>query len=505
VKMSDVAPSSTATRTPSLAAIYQSARLPLVILFLSAGAWLLVGSIFGLIASLKFHMPSFLASAAWLTYGRVRPAANNAFLYGFCLQAGMGVVIWLISRLGRAPLVQTLPIAVAACFWNLGVTLGVVGILAGDASGFENFDMPGYAAPFLFLSFVIMATFVILTFHWRTIRELYVSQWFLLSALFWFPWIFSTAALLLLVFPVRGMAQAVIAWWYSNNLQVVCLGLIGLGVLFYFIPRLTRQNLRSRPLALIAFWFLMLFGSWGGIPNSASTPAWLPTISSVATILMIIPAIAIGLNIYGTTRLVFPRPYFTESSPAEEGRSEEAPMILNFFSLGLLAFLVFSALNANAAIAEKQWFLPFAADITDFTWFVPAKSFLNTYGFFAMAIFGAVYYIVPTLFPDEKLCPKMVRVHFYLAAAGIIFIFLPFAIGGLIQGFELRNPGIPFASILKHTLHFLRIATLGDLLLLGGHIVFALNITGVVVRSYRARALRAYAEATAAIVPEGAA
>ena len=51
----------------------------------------------------------------------------------------------------------------------------------------------------------------------------------------------------------------------------------------------------------------------------------------------------------------------------------------------------------------------------------------------AMAMFGAVYYIVPTLFPDEKLCPKMVRIHFFLAAGGIIFTFLPLAIGIVLE------------------------------------------------------------------------
>ncbi len=248
----------------------------------------------------------------------------------------------------------------------------------------------------------------------------------------------------------------------------------------------------------------MLLGSWGGIPNSASVPAWLPTISSVATILMIIPAIAIGLNIYATTRLVFPKPFFPEPSPAEEGRSEEAPMVLNFLSVGLIAFLAFSALNANAAIGERPLFFLFAADVTDFTWFIPAKNFLNTYGFFAMAMFGAVYYIVPVLFPDEKLCPKLVRIHFFFAVGGIIFTFLPLAIGGLVQGFRLQNATVDFPHILKGTLPFLRAATLGDLLLLGGHAVFVLNVSGLVIRSYRARALRAYAAATA-IVPEGVA
>jgi cytochrome c oxidase cbb3-type subunit 1 len=62
------------------AAIDASCRLPLVVLFLSAAVWLLAASGFGLIASIKFHAPGFLADSAWLTYGRVRPAGVNAML-----------------------------------------------------------------------------------------------------------------------------------------------------------------------------------------------------------------------------------------------------------------------------------------------------------------------------------------------------------------------------------------------------------------------------------------
>src|SRR5512137_2793687 len=76
------------------AEIDASCRLPLVVLFLSAAVWLVIGSAFALIASIKFHAPGFLADSAWLTYGRVRPAGTSSLLYGFCVQAGLGVGLW---------------------------------------------------------------------------------------------------------------------------------------------------------------------------------------------------------------------------------------------------------------------------------------------------------------------------------------------------------------------------------------------------------------------------
>src|SRR5262245_46467797 len=77
--------------------ISTSARLSLFLLFASAAIWLLLGSLFGLLASVKIHAPSMLADCAWFTYGRVHAASTNSFLYGFGVQAGLGAILWLFA------------------------------------------------------------------------------------------------------------------------------------------------------------------------------------------------------------------------------------------------------------------------------------------------------------------------------------------------------------------------------------------------------------------------
>src|SRR5262249_8689020 len=135
----------------------------------------------------------------------------------------------------------------------------------------------------------------------------YVSHWFLVAALFWFPWIFSTANLLLITFPVRGVTQAVIAWWYAHNLQFVWASLVGLGAAFYFIPKLAGRVLHSSYLAAVAFWFLILFGSWGGIPNHSPVPAWMPALSTVATVLAVIVVLTVAINFCRTLGCAVPK------------------------------------------------------------------------------------------------------------------------------------------------------------------------------------------------------
>src|SRR5437867_891599 len=122
----------TATSPTSPAQIDHSCRLPLFALFGGAAQWLALGSIFGLLASLRFHTPAMFADHAWLSYGRVFPASQFLLVYGFCIPAGLGVGLWLLARLGRVELANPFLFTVGGKLWHLGVLVGLIAILAGE-------------------------------------------------------------------------------------------------------------------------------------------------------------------------------------------------------------------------------------------------------------------------------------------------------------------------------------------------------------------------------------
>ncbi len=456
--------------------IQVSCRVPLLILFLSGAVWLVIGSVFALISSIKFHSPGFLADTAWLTYGRVRPSFTNSVLYGFCVQSGLGVGLWLLAHLGATRLRQSWLAILGAVFWNLGVTIGVAGILAGDSTGFENLEMPGYAAPFVCLGYLMFGLCAAFTFHQRRERSLFVSQWFFFTALFWFAWIYSTAELLLVTFPVRGVVQPVIAWWFSANLQVVWLWLVGLAAVFYLVPRLTERDLEGRYLALFAYWMIVLFGSWSGIPNTAPVPAWLPALSTVGTVLTAVPLVAIGLGVYQTAG----------------GRVSAftGSCVLRFTGFGVCALLLYGFLRILGA-------LPAVSEVVQMTWFTAAEAQLNSYGFFALVMFAAVYHILPQVVGLAFPSARPIRFHFWLATSGIVLVFVPLVVAGILEGLQLQNANISFDSIIKGTLPFLRVSTVGDLLIAAGNVVFLANAVRLALQLYRARAASAYEAATA--------
>src|SRR6185503_19318686 len=173
--------------------------------------------------------------------------------------------------------------------------VGMLGILGGASTSFEWLEMPKGAPPLLFAGFTIIAVCALVTFHFRREPDLYVSHWYLIGGLFWFVWIYSASALLLLYYPVRGVMQAVVGAWYVSNLSNLFFGTVGLGIIFYFLPKLLQRALRTSTMAAFGFWTLALFAPWSGMVGliGGPVPAWILSTSIFANAMLITPLIAI--------------------------------------------------------------------------------------------------------------------------------------------------------------------------------------------------------------------
>ncbi len=432
-----------------------SLRVPLLALFGGAAVWLVVGLGLGLIAGIKFHAPDFLGGCPLFTYGRVAPAANDAVLYGFCIPAALGVALWIFARLSRSPLALPLVPVVAANLWHLGVFVGTAGILLGDSTGHTWLEYPRAAAVLLFAAFLLIAVSAAATFGWRKENPLYPSHWFLLAALLWFPWIYSTANLFLNSNQVpRGVVQPIIAWWFANNLVFVWLALMGIGTAFYFLPKIAGRPLANSGYVLFAFLTLIFFGTWCGIPQSAPVPAWLPVLSSVAAALTLLPLLAITIVTWKTV---------CGAGVACKG----GPFC--FIRFGVLCFIISGVLYVSAACPQYS-------RILEFTWFGTAQTQLQLLGFTAMILFGAVYELLPAVMGKPLPLPKAVRLHSWLGTAGVLLLVVPLVLAGMAQGGKLADATVPFAEVNSAALKFLRISTTGQLLILLGALLFAANI-----------------------------
>jgi cytochrome c oxidase cbb3-type subunit 1 len=437
-----------------------SCRVSLLALFGGAALWLVVGLALGLIGAIKFHAPEFLSGCPLLTYGRVAPAANDAILYGFCIPAALGVLLWIFSRLSNAPLALPIVPVVAANLWHLGVFVGLAGILIGESTGHPWLEFPRAAAVLLFAAFLLIAVTAAATFGLREKREAYPSHWFLFAALLLFPWIYSTANLLLLGWPVRGVVQSIIGWWFANNLVFIWLALAGIGTAFYFLPKIANRPLASSGYTLFAFFSLLLFGTWCGIPQGAPVPAWLPAASSFAATLTLMALVAIAI----VTR------------KAVGGAKVDCPSgSFGFIRFGMFSFIVSGLMYLLTAC-------PKSSRVLEFTWFGPAQAQLQLLGFFAMVMFGAIYYVLPRVMGFDLPFPKFAKAHLWISILGVLLFVIPLAIAGVEQGMKLRDAAMPFADANAAALKFLRWSTLGQAAILLGALLFAVNLFAMTLK-----------------------
>ena len=457
-----------AQRRAVLAEIDASCRSSVLLLFGGSLFWLILGSVFALIASIKLHNPEFLANISWLTFGRVRPAHLNAVIYGFSSQAAIGVALWLMCRLCRTPLMFGWVTNLAGVFWNVGVTVGVWAILAGESTGIEWLEIPAYATPILFVSYALIGIWGIITFRFRREKHLYVSQWYLLAALFWFPWIYSAAQILLVLDPVRGTVQAAVNWWFAHNVLGLWFTPIGLASIYYFIPKVLGKPVYNYSLSVLGFWSLALFYNWNGMHHlvGGPMPAWLITVSIVASVMMTIPVVTVGINHHFT---MFGSFHKLKDSP-----------VLRFMVFGGMSYTLTSLHGIALALRS-------VSEVTHFTHSTIAHSHQGMYAFFTMVMFGSIYYILPRVLQVEWPSARLISLHFWTVSIGIMVYVVPLIIGGVLQGQAMNNPDVPFVdavkpSVVSLTLPFLKVRSYSGMLIFVGHLAFATSFVWIVAR-----------------------
>ena len=317
-------------------------------------------------------------------------------------------------------------------FWNVGVTAGTVGILSGHTTGFDWLEFPNAGAAILLGAYLVFGVCALLNFRARQAGETYPSQWYILAALFWFPWLYTTARALLVYFPVRGVMQLSVNGWFTNGLFTLWLTSLGLAVLLYFIPKISQAPLFNRALALIAFWTLAGFGGWAGFYRGLPLPAWMISVGAAASVVLLVPMLATVANLWIT---------MGQGTTAKSG-------LLGYFKFSLIAFALCSVFAVfNVFIPQLR-----------LTLFGEGVEQLFLYGFIGLALFGAIQYLAPLLTGQDN-C-KFVCANGMAATFGILIFAAAFIIGGILQQKRLIDGSVPFLEVMNKTKMFIRLSHL---------------------------------------------
>ena len=480
-----VAPRGFVSTDPELAAVDASVRWPVLVCLLSAVHWMVVGTVLLVYASSLTHPQDALPIFGWFvdlsnnfsmfTYGRVWPAAIDALVYGWASTAGLGLAVWLLARMSRAPACSPGTLMTAVVFWNLGVAIGLTGIFLGDSTGVELLEFPSYASWILWLAYALFALWAVATYLGRRSGHDHIAQAWILVALFAFPWLYGAGSILLSSahpLPGSGVIQEVIGAWFVHGIYTLWLAPLGLGVLYYLIPKISGLSIRYGSLTPVAFWTWIIFAPWTAVHDlvGGPFPAETVTVGLCLSGLIFIPVAIIGFNLVST------------AFAAEEKQGHHGGIVLPFIVLAAVLFVV-------AGISEQILSIRGANNLLRFTMFRECNCFLWVYGFFTYVAFGAMYYIVPRLLDFGWRSALLIKIHYYASVYGILLVIAMLGFGGFMEGSALEDPRAEatIASATGVAVSYHIAATMCISLIALGNGVFALHLGWMLVDWLRLR------------------
>lgn len=453
---------STESPHDSLSAIDSSINKAAFYFILSAITWLTLSSLFAVIGAIKTVDPSFLSTYEGFTFGRIQAMLNSTLIMGWCSNAIFAVAFWIMARLSSTPIKHGGILVIAGIIWNIALTLGLLGIFIGDLTAYAWMELPKYTSGIFLLAYTLIAVWGIVAYRHKQNDYSYVSQWYILGGLLWFPWIFVIGQFFINWVPVRGVLQSIVHAWYINNVFYLWLCSIALGVCYYFIPKLSNTPIRSYHMSALAFWTFVLFASWSGMTYliGAPVPVWLTTTSIVFAVALAIPTLIFYVNLIGTA--------FTNFAKLKNN------LALKFIAFGSVAFLLHLMVKMALSFSSID-------SIAHFTMIYEAHHWHLIYGFFSMIFFGAFYYLVPTLLKHSFKSNFLPNLNFTLSVLGIIILLVALYVGGWLQGSQHNSVELSFLEIANNLSVWMQLKLIGLGILLIANLLFAFNITALLL------------------------
>ena len=424
----------------------------LIIFYLGAAAfWLVFGTLVGQYLGMKFIWPE-MDSISWLSFGRLRPVHTNAVFWGWASLAMFGLGYFVIARTSNTRIYNYKWGWYAFVLINLTVFIGTLCLMGGINNGGAEYREYIWPVMALFaIGLVINFWNYYKTIANRNIRDIYVSNWYIMGAMVW------TMVLVIigyLPFYQNGLGETVIQGYYMHQGVGMWFMTFTLGLIYYYLPSALNKPIYSYSLGVLAFWTQMLFYTMIGTHHFVFSPLpwWLQTVAIVFSAGMFIPVVA------GTTNFLM----------TMKGRFHQISKsyVLPFFLVGVVFYFVGSTQGSFQAFRFTNY-------IWHFTDFNVAHSHMTMYGIITFILWACIYAILPRITGKEP--PQLlVGAHFWLAFIGLFAYMISLMAGGTLKGLSWVE-GLPFRDSVIMMKQYWVSRAIGGTLMFISHQLFAYN------------------------------
>ena len=426
--------------------------------FISSAAWMVAGTLAGLIGAIELVAPDLLGNLSWIVFGRIRQVHTNLVMFAFVGSALLGSVHYIVPTLLRTPLYSERLGKLYLWLWNGALVAGVITLSLGYTQNREYAELIWPIDVGVLLVFALMFYNFFETLRRRRENLLYVSVWYVFGALIFsfFTYLFGNAMWNPDTGSITGMPDAILAWFYGHNVLGFFFTPFAVAVAYFVIPIVSRAPLYSHTLSLIGFWSILVMYSHIGTHHllQAPAPTWLKVVAITGSIGMIIPVMTVLVNLWLTMR-------------------------------GRLAN-VHSDIGGKFVFAGTVWYLltclqgplqslPYVQRLTHFTNWVIAHAHMGVFGFAGFTALGGIYFILPRITGRPLYSRRLADVQYWLVLIGIAGFFVVLTIAGLIQGNGWLNGESVYRVLPQINVYMILRASLG-VLIIGGALMGLYNI-----------------------------
>lgn len=439
-------------------------------LFVSSAAWMIAGTLAGLIGAIELVAPDFLPSFSVIVFGRIRQVHTNTVMFAFIGSALLGAAHFLVPTLLRTPLYSERLGKLSVWLWNGSLAAGVITLSLGYTQNREYAEFIWPVDIGVLTVFALMFYNLFETLRKRKEQLLYVSIWYVFGALIFsfFTYFFGNAMWNPDTGSITGMPDAILAWFYGHNMLGFFFTPLAIAIAYYVVPIVSRAPLYSHTLSLIGFWSILVMYSHIGTHHllQAPAPTWLKVVAVTGSIGMIIPVMTVLVNLWLTMR----------------GR------------LGS----VHSEIGGKFVFAGSVWYLltclqgplqslPQVQRLTHFTNWVVAHAHMGVLGFSGMTALGGIYFILPRITGRPLYSKRLADLQYWLVLIGMAGFFMVLTAAGLIQGNGWLNGEAVYRILPQLHVYMILRASFG-VLIIGGAFIGFYNIMRSIYGSSRRQA-----------------
>ena len=430
----------------------------------------IVGMLVGLLVSIQFVLPEANFGLPYTTFGRIRPLHTNAVVFAFIGNGIFAGVYYSLQRLCKARMYSDLLGKIHFWGWQLIILSAVITLPLGYTTGKEYAELEWPIDIAIALIWIVFGINMFMTILKRRERHLYVAIWFYIAT-------FITVAMLHVVnsfeLPIgllksyswyAGVQDALVQWWYGHNAVAFFLTTPYLGLMYYFVPKISNRPIYSYRLSIIHFWALIFIYIWAGPHHLLYTalPDWVQSLGVVFSIMLIAPSWGGMLNGLLTLRGVWDK-------VREDAILKFMVVAITCYGMATFEGPLLSLKNVNA--------------IGHFTDWIIAHVHVGGLGWNGFLTFAMLYYLIPRLYDTQLYSKKLANVHFWIGTLGIVFYAVPMYWAGFTQSlmWQQFNPEgtLVYPNFLETVTQIMPMYVLrafGGLLYLTGALVMVYNL-----------------------------